>query len=210
MGGPGWSITRRFIFEQETTTRARHECRPWPSAVTMVGPVIFTFGNEAQKKKVFLPRHSLRRGLVVPGLFPSRDRASDLAHRSAPRQCATATITSSTVTRPWDPRWHRPRPTGFFFCPGPHRHVGESRRAGIFVSSSSNMKSPWGHRASESITIDGSHEVNDVFSPRDRCASTVENLIGGGKPGAGPTQKFLLGNERTSMAGIGPLETRLH
>src|SRR6476659_11035341 len=52
-GGPGWSITRRFIFEQETTRAGTMP--PLAFSVTMVGPVIYTFGNEAQKKK-FLPR----------------------------------------------------------------------------------------------------------------------------------------------------------
>jgi len=52
-GGPGWSITRRFIFEQETSRAGT--LPPLAFSITMVGPVIYTFGNEAQKQK-FLPR----------------------------------------------------------------------------------------------------------------------------------------------------------
>ena len=52
-GGPGWSITRRFIFEQETTRAGTMP--PLAFSVTMVGPVIYTFGNATQKAK-FLPR----------------------------------------------------------------------------------------------------------------------------------------------------------
>jgi alkylation response protein AidB-like acyl-CoA dehydrogenase len=52
-GGPGWSVTRRFIFEQETSRAGT--LPPLAFSITMVGPVIYTFGNEAQKKK-FLPR----------------------------------------------------------------------------------------------------------------------------------------------------------
>ena len=52
-GGPGWSITQRFLFEQETSRAGT--LPPLAFSVTMVGPVIYTFGNEAQKKK-FLPR----------------------------------------------------------------------------------------------------------------------------------------------------------
>jgi alkylation response protein AidB-like acyl-CoA dehydrogenase len=52
-GGPGWSITRRFIFEQETSRAGT--LPPLAFSVTMVGPVIYTFGNDAQKQK-FLPR----------------------------------------------------------------------------------------------------------------------------------------------------------
>src|SRR5213078_221457 len=52
-GGPGWSITQRFIFEQETSRAGT--LPPLAFSVTMVGPVIYTFGNHAQKQK-FLPR----------------------------------------------------------------------------------------------------------------------------------------------------------
>jgi hypothetical protein len=52
-GGPGWSIIQRFIFEQETTRAGT--LPPLAFSVTMVGPVIYTFGDEAQKKR-FLPR----------------------------------------------------------------------------------------------------------------------------------------------------------
>ena len=52
-GGPGWSITQRFVFEQETSRAGT--LPPLAFGVTMVGPVIYTFGSEAQKKQ-FLPR----------------------------------------------------------------------------------------------------------------------------------------------------------
>ncbi|MDU1670345.1 MAG: acyl-CoA dehydrogenase family protein, partial [Bradyrhizobium sp.] len=52
-GGPGWSITQRFIFEQETSRAGT--LPPLAFSVTMVGPVIYTFGNAAQKAR-FLPR----------------------------------------------------------------------------------------------------------------------------------------------------------
>src|SRR5207247_5886863 len=52
-GGPGWSVTQRFIFEQETSRAGT--LPPLAFSGTMVGPVIYTCGNEAQKRK-FLPR----------------------------------------------------------------------------------------------------------------------------------------------------------
>ena len=61
------------------------------------------------------------------------------------------------------------------------------------------MKSP-GVTVRPIITIDGSHEVNDVFLEDVRVP--VENLIGEENKGW-TYAKFLLGNERTSMAGIG-------
>lgn len=51
-GGTGWSITQRYIWNEEN---ARAETMPLlPFGLTMVGPVIYTFGNEEQKKR-FLP-----------------------------------------------------------------------------------------------------------------------------------------------------------
>src|SRR5687767_10121293 len=51
-GGRAWSALERFVFEDELT---RHGC-PWviPFGVKYVGPVIYTFGSEAQKRR-FLP-----------------------------------------------------------------------------------------------------------------------------------------------------------
>ncbi len=40
-GGPGWSITQRFVFEQETSRAGT--LPPLAFSVTMVGPVIYTF-----------------------------------------------------------------------------------------------------------------------------------------------------------------------
>jgi alkylation response protein AidB-like acyl-CoA dehydrogenase len=52
-GGTGWSVTERYIFNEEC---ARAETPPLiPFGLAMVGPVIYTFGNQAQKQK-FLPR----------------------------------------------------------------------------------------------------------------------------------------------------------
>ena len=62
-----------------------------------------------------------------------------------------------------------------------------------------DMKSP-GVNVRPIITIDGIHEVNDVFLENVRVP--VENLIGEENKGW-TYAKFLLGNERTSMAGIG-------
>ena len=49
-GGPGWSITKRFIWEQETSRAGT--LPPLAFSVTMVGPVIYTFGTDAQKQNV--------------------------------------------------------------------------------------------------------------------------------------------------------------
>ena len=48
-GGAGWSALERFVFEDEL---ARQGC-PWviPFGVKYVGPVIYTYGSDAQKQR---------------------------------------------------------------------------------------------------------------------------------------------------------------
>ena len=51
-GGTGWTIPQRYIWNEEN---ARAETQPLlPFGLSMVGPVIFNYGNEEQKKR-FLP-----------------------------------------------------------------------------------------------------------------------------------------------------------
>ena len=52
-GGTGWSSTQKFIFEAERASAGIREVMPF--GLGMVGPVIYTFGNEKQKEH-FLPR----------------------------------------------------------------------------------------------------------------------------------------------------------
>ena len=104
-GGPGWSITRRFIFEQETTRAGT--LPPLAFSITMVGPVIYTFGNEAQKRR-FLPRILSGEDWWCQG-YSEPGSGSDLATVRT-KAVRRATITSSTATRP-GPRW-RSTPTG--------------------------------------------------------------------------------------------------
>ena len=98
----------------------------------------------------------LRRGLVVPGLFGAglrlRSRVS-----SAPRRYAMAITTSSMVTRPG--RHWRSTPTGFSAWSAPIQQA--KAQAGISFLLI-DMRSP-GVTVRPIITIDGVHEVNDVF-----------------------------------------------
>ncbi|HUN12419.1 MAG TPA: acyl-CoA dehydrogenase family protein, partial [Rhabdaerophilum sp.] len=52
-GGTGWSAIKQYIFLEEVLAAPAPEFLSF--GVSMVGPVIYTFGNEAQKRR-FLPR----------------------------------------------------------------------------------------------------------------------------------------------------------
>src|SRR4029434_6377162 len=89
-GGPGWSITRRFIFEQETSRAGT--LPPLAFSVTMVGPVIYTFGNDAQKRNSLRESSPARTG----GARAIRSRGpAPTSRRSAPKPCGTAITTLS-------------------------------------------------------------------------------------------------------------------
>src|SRR3569832_273677 len=68
-GGTGWTSVQHYIFNEELQMHPAPA--PLAFGVSMVGPVIYTFGNEAQKKH-YLPRIANGdvwgfHGLPVPG-----------------------------------------------------------------------------------------------------------------------------------------------
>ena len=64
-GGCEWDAVRLYIFNEELS-RA-HAPALSPFGLTMVGPVIYTFGSQAQKER-YLPK-ILRRRILVPEVF---------------------------------------------------------------------------------------------------------------------------------------------
>jgi alkylation response protein AidB-like acyl-CoA dehydrogenase len=188
-GGTGWSIIQRFIWEQEASRAGT--LPPLAFSVTMVGPVIYTYGNEAQKAK-FLPRILSGddwwcQGYSEPGSGSDLASVRSKAVRDGDHYIVNGHKTWTTLAQHAD----------WIFClvrTDPH---GKAQAGISFLLI--DMKTP-GVTVRPIITIDGSHEVNDVFLEDVRVP--VENLIGEENKGW-TYAKFLLGNERTSMAGIG-------
>ena len=157
----------------------------------MVGPVIYTFGNDAQKKK-YLPRILSGedwwcQGYSEPGSGSDLASVRTKAVRDGDHYIVNGHKTWTTLAQHAD----------WIFCLV-RTDPSAKPQAGISFLLI-DMKSP-GVTVRPIITIDGSHEVNDVFLEDVRVP--VENLIGEENKGW-TYAKFLLGNERTSMAGIG-------
>ena len=74
-GGPGWSPTQHFIWEQETAVAQT----PWdlPFGLSMLAPVLMTYGNEEQQNR-FLPDIRDRRVNWCQG-YSETNAGSDLA-----------------------------------------------------------------------------------------------------------------------------------
>ena len=188
-GGPGWSITQRFLFERETTRAGT--LPPLAFSVTMVGPVIYTFGNAAQKSK-FLPRILSGedwwcQGYSEPGSGSDLASVRTKAVREGDHYIVNGHKTWTTLAQHAD----------WIFCLVRTDPAAKPQSGISFLLI--DMRSP-GVSVRPIITIDGSHEVNDVFLENVRVPA--ENLIGEENKGW-TYAKFLLGNERTSMAGIG-------
>ena len=157
----------------------------------MVGPVIYTFGNDEQKQK-FLPRILSGedwwcQGYSEPGSGSDLASVRTKAVRDGDHYIVNGHKTWTTLAQHAD----------WIFCLVRTDPAAKPQSGISFLLI--DMKSP-GVTVRPIITIDGSHEVNDVFLEDVRVPA--ENLIGEENKGW-TYAKFLLGNERTSMAGIG-------
>jgi alkylation response protein AidB-like acyl-CoA dehydrogenase len=188
-GGTGWSITQRYIWEQETALAGA--LPPLAFSITMVGPVIYTFGTDAQKKR-FLPGILSGDDWWCQG-YSEPGSGSDLASlrckavREGDHYVINGHKTWTTLAQHAD----------WIFCLVRTDPAAKQQDGISFILV--DMKTP-GITVRPIITIDGSHEINDIFFENVRVPA--ENLIGEENKGW-TYAKFLLGNERTSMAGTG-------
>ncbi|MEL7128254.1 MAG: acyl-CoA dehydrogenase family protein [Pseudomonadota bacterium] len=188
-GGTGWTATQRYIWSEEN---ARVDAiMPLPFGISMVGPVIYTFGNEAQKKR-FLPGilsgdEWWCQGYSEPGAGSDLASLKTTAVRDGDHYIINGQKTWTTLAQHAD--W------GFFLCrTDPDARKPQEGISFILV----DMKTP-GIEVRPIITIDGGHEVNETWLTDVRVP--VENLIG--EENMGWTYaKFLLAHERSGIAGV--------
>lgn len=195
-GGQGWSPLERFAFEDEL---ARQGC-PWviPFGVKYVGPVIYTYGSEAQKQR-FLPRIASTEEFWAQG-YSEPGAGSDLAalRTQAVREGGHYVVNGQKVWTTYA-QW-----ADWLFCLV--RTDREARPQNGISFLLIDMASP-GITVKPIRTMDGYHHVNEVWLEDVRVP--VENLVG--EEGAGWTYaKFLLKNERTAGAIVGWAWHALH
>lgn len=194
-GGTGWTLIQNYIFNEEIQMAPAPQ--PLPFSVNMVGPVIFTFGNEQQKMQ-FLPRIANAEDWWCQG-FSEPCSGSDLAslRTKAIRKNDTFIIngqkTWTTLAQYAD----------WIFCLV-RTDVTAKNQSGISFLLI-DMKSK-GVTVRPLQTIDGGYEINEVFF--DDVEVPIGNLVGEENKGW-DYAKFLLGNERTSIAGVGVAKERI-
>ncbi len=194
-GGTGWGPVQNYLFRDEMQQAPAPE--PLPFGVNMVGPVIATFGNEAQKKR-FLPRIANLDDWWCQG-FSEPGAGSDLASlRTAARRDGGHYIVNGQKT--WTTLAQY---ADWIFCLVRTDPAAKKQEGISFLLI--DMKSP-GITVRPIQTIDGGHEVNEVFF--DDVRVPAENLVGEENKGW-DYAKFLLGNERTGIARIGISKARI-
>ncbi len=194
-GGPGWSLAQRYIFREEL----QQAPAPQPLAfnTNMCGPVIVEFGTEEQKRR-FLPRmRNLDdwwcQGFSEPGAGSDLAGLKTRAVRDGDHWVVNGQKTWTTLAQhaDWifllvrtDPNAKKQEGISFLLC---------------------DMKTP-GITVRPIVTIEGGHEVNEVFFDDVRVPA---DLLVGEENKGWDCAKFLLGNERFGQARVGASRERI-
>ena len=194
-GGPGWSAAQRYIFREEL------QMAPAPSPlgfnVNMCGPVVIQFGTEEQKKR-FLPRMANLddwwcQGFSEPGAGSDLAGLKTKAVREGDEWVINGQKTWTTLAQHAD----------WIFVLARTNPTAKKQEGISFILC--DMKTP-GITVRPIITIEGGHEVNEVFF--DNVRVPAENLVGEENKGW-DCAKFLLGNERFGQARVGASRERI-
>jgi alkylation response protein AidB-like acyl-CoA dehydrogenase len=188
-GGTGWNATQQYIFEEESA--AAGAPRAVPFGLKMVAPVIMAFGSPAQQQR-FLPKILAAeewwcQGYSEPGAGSDLASLKMRAVREGNEYVLNGQKTWTTLGQYAD----------WIFCLVRTDFEAKAQRGISFLLV--KMDTP-GITVRPIITMDGAHEVNEVYFENVRVPA--ENLIGEENKGW-TYAKFLLGHERTNIAGIG-------
>jgi alkylation response protein AidB-like acyl-CoA dehydrogenase len=188
-GGTGWNAVQQHIFDEECADAGAPMQLPF--GLKMVAPVIMAFGSPSQQH-YFLPRiidgtDWWCQGYSEPGSGSDLASLKTRAVRDGDHYIVNGQKTWTTLgaARRLDvlpgPHQHRGQEAGRHLLP-PDRH--EDARASRCVRSSCST----------------AHEINEVWF--EDVKVPVENLVGEENKGW-TYAKFLLGHERTGIAGVG-------
>ncbi|HAU18515.1 MAG TPA: pimeloyl-CoA dehydrogenase large subunit, partial [Marinobacter adhaerens] len=188
-GGVNWGPVQKHIWDEES---ARYGApRSVPFGVNMVAPVIIKFGTEEQKQR-YLPRILSGedwwcQGYSEPGAGSDLASLKTRAVREGDHYIVNGQKTWTTLGQ------H----ANMIFCLVRTNTEVKAQEGISFLLI--DMNTP-GITVRPIITLDGEHEVNEVFF--EDVKVPVENLVGEEAKGW-PYAQYLLPYERTGLAGIG-------
>jgi alkylation response protein AidB-like acyl-CoA dehydrogenase len=194
-GGTGWDPVRQSIFEEESAMAGAPRLLPF--GLKMVGPVIQRFGSKQQQQK-FLPRilsttDWWAQGYSEPGSGSDLASLQTRAELKGDRYLVNGQKTWITLAQFAD----------WIFCLVRTNPSAKKQEGISFLLIDMRSK---GVTVRPITLLDGSHEVNEVWF--EDVEVPVENRVGGENQGW-TYAKFLLGHERTNIAGVGASKREL-
>jgi alkylation response protein AidB-like acyl-CoA dehydrogenase len=195
-GGPGWGPVQMHIYDEEAA--AAGAPRTLPFGLKMVAPVIMAFGSPEQQQR-FLPgilsgEAWWCQGYSEPGAGSDLASLKTRAERQGDHYIVNGQKTWNTLGQYAD----------WIFCLVRTDPNAPKQQQGISFLLI-DMKTP-GITVRPIITMDGAHEVNEVWF--ENVKVPVANRIGEENKGW-TYAKFLLGHERTNIAGVGASKREL-
>ncbi|KRA02034.1 MAG: acyl-CoA dehydrogenase family protein [Achromobacter sp.] len=188
-GGTGWTAAQKYLFDNECALA--NAPRIVPFGLSMLGPVLIKYGSEAQRR-YWLPRildgsDWWCQGYSEPGAGSDLASLKTTAVRDGDSYVVNGQKTWTTLGQY----------ANMIFCLVRTSQEGRRQEGISFLLI--DMNSP-GIEVRPIITLDGEHEVNEVFFSDVRVP--VENLVGEENRGW-TCAKYLLTYERTNIAGVG-------
>jgi alkylation response protein AidB-like acyl-CoA dehydrogenase len=187
-GGTDWTPTQKYIWSEEQARADTIAILPF--GISMVAPVIYTFGTPEQKARFLPPTYNgdiwWCQGYSEPGAGSDLASLRTRAVREGDHYIVNGQKTWTTYAQNAD--W------GFFLV---RTDPDVKPQAGISFLLI-DMKSP-GVTVRPIITLGGEHEVNDVFL--DNVKVPVDQRIFEENQGW-TAAKFLLANERSGIAAV--------
>ena len=195
-GGKDWTPTQHQIWADEMQLACVPE--PLNFNAKMVGPVIAEFGSEEIKQRFLPPTANL--DIWWCQGFSEPEAGSDLASlRTTAVRDGDSYVVNGQKTWTTLGQW-----ADWIFCLVRTDPQAPKRQAGISFLLF-DMKTP-GITVRPIKTIDGGHEINELFFSDVRVPA---NQLVGEENHGWTYAKYLLGNERTGIAGVGRTKVRL-
>jgi alkylation response protein AidB-like acyl-CoA dehydrogenase len=197
-GGPGWDHVQRYIFDEETLLGGAP--RIIASGIQMLAPVLLAFGTEAQKQQ-YLPDILNSNTWWAQG-FSEPGAGSDLA-------AVRTTAVLEPDGRHFVVNGHKVWTSYAHWCSMMFALVKTDPNAAKPQEGISflliDMKTP-GLTVRPIRMLEGGNDLNECYL--DNVRVPVENLVGELHKGWS-YGKYLLGHERTGIAGIGSCKQQL-
>jgi hypothetical protein len=199
-GGPGWNHVQRYIFDEETLLGGAP--RIIASGIQMLGPVLIAFGTEAQKKR-YLP--AIRRsetwwaqGFSEPGAGSDLAAVRTSAVRATDEQGDHFIVNGHKV---WTSYAHWCSMMFALVRTDPSAAKPQEGISFLLIDMASK-----GVEVRPIRMLEGGADLNEVYL--DNVRVPAENLVGELNKGWS-YGKYLLGHERTGIAGIGSCKQQL-